>query len=803
MNSCTLCQNPISLHVHRTEDEATIFCCKGCQVVYQILKVQGALERFQDHPVYQQAQRVGLIATPQKAFQESQEKKEEAAENDFQKIHLTILNMWCPSCAQVIHLILLKEKGIRHCLVDYSTDLAVIEYTPRFISKERIFQIIGQLGYHPQFLHDPLQRRVSFSLMLRFIIATFFSLNIMMFAYPIYATYFDAGDGDGYAMLFAWLSFGGALPVLTYSAWPIWRRLLTGWKVGIWGMETLVGLGVSAAIGLSLYDLLMGSPHVYFDSVTVIILFVLLGKIIESRAKFSAKEALFQLSLSLPKRGRKRLTNGHEQFVPIDEIEPGDFLVVRMGEKIVLDGSVEEGEGTVDESLITGESLPVLKKLKSKVIAGTLLQQGYLSIKVSRSSERSTLQLIIDSVAGEVEHKSRYVRGVDKIVRGFVPFVIFLALLTAISCLYWGVADRDQTVMQTAIIRAISVLLISCPCAIGIAVPVAESYLLNELARAGIIVRNRGCLSFLGRETLFVFDKTGTVTEGRFGVCYGLENISLANQKILKGLIAQSLHPIAVALNQALHCFPAPVERVGEITGKGIRGTFEGKDYYLGSTSFMMENGIALPFEKEEQQEGQSILTTIYFAEQKKCLSPIILGDQLRAGIREFIQFLHPIKTFLVSGDSASPVAKVAKICGFQESYAGFNPWQKRILINQLKSQGEIVAMLGDGMNDAPALTAAHIGIAVTSASDISVQVSDILMTTKNFQVLNLLRHISTKGRKIANQNLFWAFFYNFIGLGLAVMGMLTPLFAAFAMVMSSLMVLLNAQRMKIYLKSN
>lgn len=798
-STCSLCRNSVTNHHHRTEEEETVFCCKGCQVVYYILKAQGALEKFQDHPVYKQALQAGLITNPY--FETLKTEEEKIPEEDFQKLNLVIQNMWCPSCAQVIHLILLREKGIRSCIVDYSTDLASIEYTPRLISKEKVLRLIRQLGYIPQSLQDPRQQAISRTLLLRFIVAAFFSLNVMMFAYPIYATYFDGGDGEGYAGLFAWLSLAGAFPVILYSAWPIWQRCLNGLKVGVWGMEVLVCMGVAAATGISIYELFRGSPYVYFDSVTVIIMFVLLGKIIESKAKFSAKDALVKLSLALPRRGRKRLANGEEAFVPIRDIQPGDYLLVRMGEKIVLDGIVEEGAGACDESLMTGESLPVAKQKGSTVLAGTLLQQGHLVIKVAVSLEETALKRILDMVGQEIGHKSRYVRAADQIVKWFVPFVIVLAVTTGLFCYLYGVTDGDKNAVQTAIIRAVSVLLISCPCAIGIAAPLAESSILNVLAKSGIIVRNRGCLPFLGRETVFVFDKTGTVTEGRFSVCHGLENLTFEDKKALKGLVSQSLHPIAVALHAALLCPPSSFDKIEEILGKGIQGTLQNTMFRLGSLAFMMQHGITFPEQMDE--DPSSILTTVYFAKEGNCLAVILLGDSLRPGVAEFIRSLFPVKTFLVSGDSAEPVAKVAKACRIEQWHASYHPLQKKALIDALREKQEIIAMLGDGMNDAPALTAAHIGIAVVSASDMSVQVSDLLLTTNSFQVLAQLREIGVKGQKIVKQNLFWAFFYNCIGLGLAVAGLLTPLFAACAMVISSLIVLLNAQRISLVHQKN
>lgn len=787
INTCILCQTPLFDHLLRFEDEEALFCCKGCQIVYQILKAQGALAGYQQHPVFQQALAAGLITNPN--FLIKKEIEEEVFENEYQKLHLVIDDMWCPSCALVIHLILLKEEGIRGCVVDYSTDLAVIDYTPRKISKDKIFRIIHRLGYRPSLLKDPRSQAISRSLLLRFVVAAFFSLNVMMFAYPIYATYFD-GDTEGYATLFAWLSFWGSLPVITYSGWPIWRRFFSGLRVGVWGMEALVFIGVFSATALSMYVLFTGSPYVYFDSLTVIITFVLLGKMIESKAKFSAKDALVNLSLALPRRGRKRLITGEECFVSIKEIAPNDLVVVRMGEKIVIDGIVEEGSGACDESLMTGESLPVSKEKGSKVLAGSILQQGWLTVKATGHFEETALHHIMEMVGKEIEHKSRYVRSADAIVKWFIPLVIVMAIFTGFYCWFFAIHDPEHTVFETAIIRAISLLLISCPCAIGIAAPLAEAYLLNFLAKSGVIIRNRGALAFLGKETVYVFDKTGTITQGVFTVRSGLEQLTFDEQRILKGLTALSGHPLSIAIHSALLCPPYPLQKVEEIVGKGLKGMFDGKTYYLGSFLFIQEQGIDLPF--EEKNKGSEILTSVYFGKTR-----LQLGDKIREGVVECLALLSSKRTILLSGDGESSVEKVAQLCGFSEWRAGCHPLEKRKMIEELKQQGEVVAMFGDGMNDAPALTAAQVGVAVVSASDLSIQVSDLLLTTPRFDVLNHLYEAAARGRRIVKQNLFWAFFYNCVGLLLAMSGLLSPLFAAFAMVASSLIVLFNARRLK------
>lgn len=790
--ACALCSLTIKSKGYTDADNH--FCCAGCQAVYQILLCQKALPHFQEHPLFKQAIKIGLISNPD-LLEQARLQQMDLEQGELEKLHLEIQDMWCPSCTQVIHLSLMQEKGIFRCVVDYSTDLASIEYSLRYLSKDKIIKIISLLGYRPLPLQNLAQKAVSRSLYTRFIVAAFCALNMMMFAYPIYVSYFDLAALE-YAKLFAWLSFVASIPVLFYSGWPIWRRFYTGLKVGLWGMEALIFIGVSTAFGLSLYELVQGRAIVYFDSMSVIIAFVLLGKIIESKAKFSAKDSLFRLTLGLPRRGRKRMENGEEEFVPLKDVIPGDYVVALSGEKVVLDGLVVEGEGACDESLMTGESLPQIKRIGNRALAGSLLQQGRLVIQVSAKLEETALQRIIQMIEQDIGHKTQYVRLADQIAKWFVPLVLVLSVLTGVYCYYMLILDPPYTHLQTALIRAISVLLISCPCAIGIAAPLAESQILNALAKLGIIVRNRGCLAFLGRESIFIFDKTGTVTEGTFKVLQGLKGLNQQELMLLKGLVACSNHPIAVALNHSLSCLATKFDHVEEVIGKGIRGWIATDIYYVGSAQFLQEQQVKLS-SKSSAEELSEIQTQIFFAKNQTCLATIILGDRIRPDAKQLIQSLQPIKSLLVSGDAVEAVKAVAQACQFHGWHAGFHPLQKRELIDQLRKKGEIVAMLGDGLNDAPALTAAHLGMAVLSATDASIQVSDLLLTTDRLQVIAQARQVANKGRHIVKQNLFWAFAYNVIGIALAMGGLLSPIFAVFAMMLSSLIVLFNAYRVR------
>lgn len=756
MSSCALCQFDLPASPICFGDKS--FCCNGCHTVFTVLSARSQLDNFQGHPLFLQAVQAGLISNPNLL------EKVKATGLEWQKVALEIQEMWCPSCAEIIKLLLMQEKGIGHCVVDYATDLASIEYSPQLISKAEIMALVRSYGYAA----TPLgEAKPNHELTLRFGIAAFFSLNIMMFAYPLYATYFNIDD-DGAGPLFAWLSCIASLPVLFYSGWPILKRFCHSMQMGMPGMETLVVLGVGASFALSLYDLLQGGTRVYFDSMSVIITFVLFGKMIETKAKLSAKTALTELTKGLPRRGRKKLNDGSWQFVSLKEIQVGDLLSVGVGEKIVLDGLVREGEGTANEALMTGEALPIPKREGDKVLGGSHLQHGWVAYAVTATQEQSALQKIVHMIEQDLGKKGQLNPLVDQIVRWFVPAVILLAALTA------GVGVLLE--IQDPFMRAVSILLISCPCAIGIAAPLAEAHLINALAHAGVLVRNRASLQFLGKETLFAFDKTGTLTEGRFEVLEGLENLGKSEKSALKGLVEHSSHPIAVALSKVLDGNSLKFDRIEEMVGQGIRG----EGYALGSASFLHISENPAPF------------TQVYFVKNETLLTKIILGDRLRADVPQLT-----VRTVLLSGDSVSATEEIARQAHIDEFHAKCTPGDKKGFIEKWKAEGHIVAMVGDGINDAPSLTAAHVGISLCSASDISIQVSDLLLTSNKLSLLPQIQALGRRGRAILHQNLFWAFFYNVMGLALAVTGLLSPVFSAFAMIMSSLTVLLNAQRLK------
>jgi heavy metal translocating P-type ATPase len=678
--------------------------------------------------------------------------------------------MWCTSCAELIKLILLRHKGVKGCIVDYATDLASIEFYPQLISKEDINNLIQSLGYLPKELSSGFNPTLPKALYWRFLLAAFCALNVMMFAYPLYAIYFSF-EMEGVGNLFTYLSFIFAIPVITYCAYPIFQRCYHGLKQGIIGMEALVALGALAAFILSTYQLYQASNEVYFDSMTVIIAFVLLGKMIEAKAKFSSKEMLFRLYRALPQKARKIEANGEEKLVPLKEVAIGDLLAVHSGEKIVLDGVIQRGQGACDESLVTGESMPIYKQPGMQVIAGAHVQSGSFTYKVERLSDQSTMQKILTLIENDIGKKTLNLSYEDRIAKIFTPLVLFLALIT-----YW----------TCGILAAIAVLLISCPCAIGIAAPLAESHLISKLAQLGALVRNRNVLRFLGKETVYVFDKTGTVTEGNFHVLSDFKSLNAKSLSILKTLTVHSAHPLSFAISQAITAEQIPYSFLEEIPGKGLRAIFDGQEYLLGSHRFLTEEGFEIPLQT-------SLSTSVFYACEGKVIS-IYLGDKVREEAKELKTLLAGKRLILLSGDHANVVQSVAKELSFDEWRAEVTPFEKKTFVDALKAEGHIVFMMGDGINDAAAIASAHIGCSLVSAAEISIQVSDILFTG-SLRSMKEIFYLGRKGHKILKQNIFWAFFYNIIGIGLAVGGLLSPIFSAFAMNVSSLIVLLNSKR--------
>lgn len=763
---CTLCQLPVVKGPLFEEERP--FCCPGCLSVWRILDAKKELEKARGHPLVLEAARLGLISNPHLIEELNQQREGHALRFTFE-----VGDLFCPSCQDLIEWVLKRERGIKNARVDYATDVAIVEYFPSHISKGEILKLVTSLGYRAHSFDEPKARENRLSSLLRLGISAFFALNVMMFSYPLLITLFDTEGGD-WGSLFAWLSLIFSIPVATYGGWPIYKRALYGSLKGFFGMEFLATLAIICAFSLSVWNLCHGSLHVYFDALTALVALLLFGRFLEQRGKFRTKEALVELHRSLPKRGR-RVTSGQIEYVPLKEVSVGDQIRVLQGERVPLDGVVVEGEALVDESMLTGEVMPIQKGVGQTITSGTIISYGWVAFSVTSSEKRSTLAEMVGQIESVLEAKARYRRSFDPIVTAFIPLLMLLGL-SLLLLLPNG----------EGLYRLLTLLLIACPCAIGVAAPLAESGLMKALLERGVIVRNRGALHYLGGEDLYIFDKTGTITEGHLSPLTPIETWD--DRAILKSLCTFSNHPIAVSIAKKLfEVESAPLTTIQEHIGRGIEGAFGDRRYYLGSRRWFLELNLGpLPVEEEHVE-------VLFYS---GTVRSILLRDTLKSGVEDLVKNLG-VDCWLLSGDRASVVENMGSDLGFSKAFGSKSPLEKQQLVNEVRNSGKVVAMVGDGINDAPALSGATLSFAPLTGADLSLHTSDFLLSGPSLTALIEARRLGNLGRRIVQQNLFWASIYNGVGILLAITGLLHPLYSTFAMTISSIIVLLNSRRVK------
>lgn len=777
LESCTLCGLPAKTALL---DEERPFCCMGCLSVYEVLKAQHQLQACRDSPIFKQALASGLISNPKLLEELEKENTEPVMEKGRALFELS--GLYCPSCAKVIEWVLRKERGVLEAHVDYYTDLAVVYFSLEKVSKQTLLEKIRALGYGAQTFGLEEQEGVLKNQNIGLALAIFSAMNIMMFSYPIYFEHFGLTT-HGFGSLFAQLSFLMALPLL-YCFRPMLKACLQALRLRIFGMETLVSLGVLASFFLSTYNLYLGSEEVYFDSLSMIIVFVLLGKSTESKAKFSAKLAQKELASHLPKKGRKQ-TEAGLVYVPIKEVAIDDELIVTLGEKLPLDGICLSKEVYLDCSHISGEAKPVKKREGEPLPGGAILRSAQLNLRVTSTLAESTLAQIIQWVESGLRARGEKPPFLDRLLQYFVPAIVVLA---SASCLLLYLQGAG---LSASVIRAASILLISCPCAIGIAEPLAQSFLRASLAKTGALVRHRQALETLGEQSLILFDKTGTLTEGTFALQEGLNELSSREKARLKAMVARSLHPISRALFDALDQEKGVEEETPDefevLVGAGLKARWGKDTYLLGSARFV---GTA---------SSKEPLTQVYFKTAEAKIHPLKLGDQLQEGIKTMVQSLQKQgqNLAIVSGDEEGAVAEVAEGLGIKNYYANCSPIRKQQIIKDLQGKSEKILFVGDGINDAPAITVANWSFSPMKAADLCMNVSDFILTRPLSSCFLPIFDLCRRGQRVVKQNLFWAFFYNVLMIPLAVMGYLAPVMAALAMILSSAMVVTNSRRLQ------
>jgi P-type Cu+ transporter len=618
--------------------------------------------------------------------------------------------------------------------------------------------------------------------------------------------------------LVAWLQLALATPVVWWCGWPFFERAVNSVKFRSPNMFTLIGLGVFVAYAYSAVVVfapqifpenmrrMHDQPDVYFEAAAAIIVLVLLGQVLELKARSRTSEAIRSLLDLSPKMARVMADDGSERDIPLDQVHVGQRVLVRPGEKIPVDGTVLEGISSVDESMITGESLPIEKETGARVIGATLNGTGALVIRAEQVGSDTVLAHIVRMVSEAQRSRAPIQRLADRVAAIFVPTVISVAVLTFIAWFVWGPQPR----LAYAIVNAVAVLIIACPCALGLATPMAIMVGTGRGARAGVLIRNAEALEQFEKVETLVVDKTGTLTEGRPSLSAVRPLSDIGDDEVLRlaaSVEQSSEHPLASAIVRAAKERELQLRRVDGFQsepGKGASGVVDGKTVRVGSHNFVSQG----ERRKVVVQEAADSGTTVYVGLDHDLIGVIALKDVVKMSSGEAVRELleDKVKVVMLTGDNKQVATTIGAQLGISEVYAEVLPADKLKVIQQLQQQGSIVAMAGDGINDAPALAQADVGIAMGTGTDIAMQSASVTLVKGDLRAILRARRLSRAVLRNIRQNLFFAFVYNALGVPIAAgilfpflgfHGLLNPIIAAAAMSFSSVSVIANALRLR------
>jgi len=718
-----------------------------------------------------------------------------------QTLELAVEGMTCASCVGRVERALLKVPGVHSATVNLASERARIEALAT-LEVATLLQAVEAAGYkahasdRQQAARDNNDQRLHRER--RTVIIA------LLLAAPLVLPMFGDLFGQHW-MLPAWVQFLLATPVQFILGA---RFYVAGWKAvrALTGnMDLLVAIGTSAGYGLSLYQWWAAPagemPHLYFEASAVVIALVLLGKYLESRAKRQTSAAIRALEALRPERAI-RIVEGREEEVAIAALHLDDLVMVKPGERFPVDGEVVEGESQADEALISGESLPVNKAPGDRVTGGAINGEGRLLVRTIALGGETVLARIIRLVEDAQAAKAPIQKLVDKVSQVFVPAVLVIALATLIGWLLTGATA------EVALINAVAVLVIACPCALGLATPAAIMAGTGVAARYGILIKDAEALEIAHAVTAVAFDKTGTLTSGtpRIVHLHAVDGDEAALLRQAGALQRGSEHPLARAVLDrcAEKGLEVPdVEKSQSLTGRGIAGTLKGRSLALGNQRLLTENGLQ-PGELTSQAEaweaqGRTLSWLIETSEQPQILGLFAFGDSLKPGAAEAIAALDArhIRSHLITGDNRGSARVVAEALKIDSVHAEVLPADKAATVTQLRKDGAVVAMVGDGINDAPALAAADVGIAMGGGTDVAMHAAGITLMRGDPRLVPAALEISRYTYRKIQQNLFWAFIYNLVGIPLAAFGFLSPVVAGAAMALSSVSVVSNALLLK------
>lgn len=704
------------------------------------------------------------------------------------KMEIKVLDMTCAACSARVERKLIKAEGIVQAVVNLATEKATIEYNEDLINREQIAEIINKMGYQAQKEEKEIKQKNYSRQLTLFLFAVLMNIPIMFIMYFLPMN-----------METKLWQFFLATPIQLIVGYQFYRGAYLALKNGSANMDVLVALGSSAAYLYSVANTFFLSGHVYYDAAAMILALIVLGKMLEAMAKGKTSEAIKKL-VELQPRTACILIDGREIEKRIEQVAVGDLVLIKPGEKISVDGLVEEGFSAVDESMLTGESIPVEKRPGVAVTGATINKNGLLKVRTTKVGKDSALAQIIQLVEEAQGSKAPIQRIADQVAGVFVPIVLIIAISTFLA---WYLSSGDFT---RALLNMTAVLLIACPCALGLATPTAIMVGTGKGAEAGVLIKGGEYLEKAHTINTVVLDKTGTITKGKPEVTEIIPEDDYSVEEFLRlAAIAEkgSEHPLGIAVVKAAQKRNLQLDAPDSFTalpGLGIVAEYEGKKILVGTTKFLKDNEINI----EDIQAQKEILelagkTAVLVAINSKLAGMIAVADTVKENSAQAVQQLRQmnIKVVMITGDNQATAEAIAREVGIDHVLAEVMPQGKAFEIEKLKKQGKIVAMVGDGINDAPALVAADLGIAIGTGTDIALEAADIALLRGDLEGVATAIRLSKRTMKTIKQNLIWAFIYNIIGIPLAVFGYLIPVFAAGAMAFSSISVVSNSLLLK------
>ncbi|GFE83752.1 copper-translocating P-type ATPase [Steroidobacter agaridevorans] len=793
MNVCFHCGEPLrgSTLVARVEQRDEPVCCSGCQAVAELIAGTGLGDfyRYRDGSSVRpgdgsQGDKWRVYADPQFAAQFTRTSKQQTS------VTLLIEGLRCSACSWLIDQVLRRHGGVHDVSVNAATGRASVIWDNAQLNLADIMRTIAQLGYVPHPVTDETvtralreERRDSLK---RLAVSGFGMMQVMMFAVAVYSAELANEIMEPRLLsYFRMVSLLVTTPVMFYAGTPILSSAWNSVRSRSIGMDVPVSIALVLAYGASVWNTFSGAGgEVYFDSVTMFIFFLTLGRFVQMSVRQHTAGVTDALARQLPSIAHRVGANGIED-VPVTSLLPGDVIQVRRGEVLPADGKLLDADAHIDEAMLTGESLPVHRKIGQRVVAGTINVDGPISIAITALGTDTALSHIVALMQRAQTYKPALARNADSAAARFLGYVLIGAGLT---CAAWLAIDPSQAFTAT-----LAVLVVACPCAFAIAMPAALASATATLGRHGILLTDPDALESLAKVDHVVFDKTGTLTQGelRISRCIGLAGLSEQQCLHTAALLEQaSEHPLARAF--APYLDQGTVEDMQTIAGRGVQGRIGGRLYRIGSPDFVAE------LCREQQQPTALTGSVIMLADEQRALAWFELTDSLRPAAASAVSQLRSlnIEPQILSGDGSEAVQSIARQCGITEQFARHSAKQKLTHVLNLQKQGRRVAVIGDGVNDAPVLGAADVSIAMGRGSALAHASAGLVLVSDNLAALPEAVLLARRTLRIAKQNLLWAAIYNLGSIPLAALGFIPPWLAALGMSLSSVAVMLNSTRL-------